>query len=55
MYTIEFQKRGFPHCHTLLWVNSSFKIWNAEDVDTYITAELPDSVAEPALYRTVTA
>ncbi|KAL7608940.1 hypothetical protein Lser_V15G10580 [Lactuca serriola] len=55
LYTIEFQKRGLPHCHTLLWVNSSSKIRHAEDVDRYITAELPDPVAEPALYRTITA
>lgn len=54
LYTIEFQKRGLPHCHTLLWVTSPFKIRDAEDVDKYITAELPDFASEPALYRTVT-
>lgn len=51
LYTKEFQKKGLPHCHMLLWVNSSSKIWNAEDVNTYITAEFPDPVTEPALYK----
>ncbi|KAI3524380.1 hypothetical protein L1887_03034 [Cichorium endivia] len=42
LYTIEFQKRGLPHCHTLLWVSSPSKVVNPADVDRYITAELPD-------------
>nr|KAJ0193121.1 hypothetical protein LSAT_V11C800395800 [Lactuca sativa] len=54
LYTIEFQKRGLPHCHTLLWVKSSDRIKNVADVDTYITAELPDPITEPDLYETIT-
>nr|GEU59556.1 DNA helicase [Tanacetum cinerariifolium] len=42
LYIVEFQKRGLPHCHTLLWVDSDSKIKRAEDVDQYISAELPD-------------
>ncbi|KAF5818603.1 putative helitron helicase-like domain-containing protein [Helianthus annuus] len=54
LYTIEFQKRGLPHCHTLLWVSSASSVQSAEQVDQYITAELPDPVANPTLYRIVT-
>ncbi|CAI9303567.1 unnamed protein product [Lactuca saligna] len=54
LYTIEFQKRGLPHCHTLLWVTSPFRVQEGADIDKYITAELPDPILEPALYRTVT-
>ncbi|XP_023734499.3 uncharacterized protein LOC111882374 [Lactuca sativa] len=54
LYTIEFQKRGLPHCHTLLWVPSPFRIQEGADIDKYITVELPDPTLEPALYRTVT-
>ncbi|XP_023765320.1 uncharacterized protein LOC111913842 [Lactuca sativa] len=54
LYTIEFQKKGLPHCHTLLWVTSPFRIQEGADIDKYITAELPDPTLEPALYRTVT-
>ncbi|GJT86156.1 DNA helicase [Tanacetum coccineum] len=26
LYTVEFQKRGLPHCHTLLWIDESVRI-----------------------------
>ncbi|KAJ0714259.1 putative helitron helicase-like domain-containing protein [Helianthus annuus] len=54
LYTIEFQKRGLPHCHTLVWVTETNKIQDASDVDNYITAEFPDPNSEPALYQTIT-
>ncbi|GJW11330.1 DNA helicase [Tanacetum coccineum] len=54
LYTIEFQKRGLPHCHTLLWVDSSNKIKDATQIDDYISAELPDPVEDPIAYKVVT-
>ncbi|KAI3783003.1 hypothetical protein L2E82_13065 [Cichorium intybus] len=54
LYTIEFQKRGLPHCHTLLWVSSSSRIRNPVDVDRYISVELPNPTTDPLLYRTIT-
>nr|XP_043638232.1 uncharacterized protein LOC122609239 [Erigeron canadensis] len=54
VYTIEFQKRGLPHCHILLWVSSDHTIQEATSLDNYISAELPDKVADPILYRIVT-
>ncbi|GKA23608.1 DNA helicase [Tanacetum coccineum] len=53
LYTIEFQKRGLPHCHTLLWVDSSSKIQDASQIDDYISAELPDPVEDPEGYKIV--
>ncbi|GKC65141.1 DNA helicase, partial [Tanacetum coccineum] len=53
LYTIEFQKRGLPHCHTLLWVDSSSKIRDAAQIDEYISVELPDPVEDPKGYRVV--
>lgn len=53
LYTIEFQKRGLPHCHTLLWIDSKDKIQTAEEVDSYISAELPDKAADPEAYKVV--
>nr|XP_043611898.1 uncharacterized protein LOC122583571 [Erigeron canadensis] len=53
LYTIEFQNRGFPHCHTLLWVTPNTKIQAGEDVDQYITAELPDPKLDPHGYKVV--
>ncbi|GJR22636.1 DNA helicase [Tanacetum coccineum] len=48
-----FQKRGLPHCHTLLWVDSSSKIRDAAQIDKYISAELPDPVEDPKGYKVV--
>nr|GEY57131.1 DNA helicase [Tanacetum cinerariifolium] len=53
LYTIEFQKRGLPHCHTLLWVSSKNKITNASQIDEYISAELPDLVKDHRDYKVV--
>nr|GEW70121.1 DNA helicase [Tanacetum cinerariifolium] len=53
LYTIEFQKRGLPHCHTLLWVDDKDQIQRAENIDQYISAELPDPEDDPQGYRVV--
>ena len=38
--TIEFQKRGLPHCHFLFIMSNSHTTW--EDIDKVVFAELPD-------------
>ncbi|GJS92599.1 hypothetical protein Tco_0799567 [Tanacetum coccineum] len=53
LYTIEFQKQGLPHCHTLLWVDNKDKIQHAPDIDRYISAELPDPITDPEGYRVI--
>ncbi|XP_048503649.1 uncharacterized protein LOC104906819 [Beta vulgaris subsp. vulgaris] len=42
IYTIEFQKRGLPHAHILLFLDSEDKPSTPEDIDKIISAELPD-------------
>jgi hypothetical protein len=42
MYTIEFQKRGLPHAHILLWLDSRDKLHSLDSIDSVICAELPD-------------
>ncbi|KAL3640531.1 hypothetical protein CASFOL_015499 [Castilleja foliolosa] len=54
LYTIEFQKRGLPHCHTLIWVTPAYRVSDAVDVDKYISAEIPDPSIEPVLHKIVT-
>ncbi|KAL3614258.1 hypothetical protein CASFOL_042332 [Castilleja foliolosa] len=54
LYTIEFQKRGLPHCHTLIWVSPPYKVREAADVDKYISAEIHDPSVDPELYKIVT-
>nr|GFA36362.1 DNA helicase [Tanacetum cinerariifolium] len=37
LYTVEFQKEGLSHCHTLLWINESVRVRRDEDIDNYGT------------------
>lgn len=53
VYTIEFQKRGLPHMHALIWLRDEDKIRTPEDVDSCIRATWPDPVTEPMLFETV--
>ncbi|XP_072080936.1 uncharacterized protein [Arachis hypogaea] len=54
MYTIEFQKRGLPHAHMLLWLNRESNLQSVEIVDEFICAELPNLQKFPSLYNVVT-
>ncbi|XP_071738788.1 uncharacterized protein [Rutidosis leptorrhynchoides] len=55
LYTIEFQKRGLPHCHTLVWLHSSSSSPISERIDDYISAELPDPRTDLAGYALISA
>ncbi|GLT30342.1 hypothetical protein SLA2020_051460 [Shorea laevis] len=53
VYTVEFQKRGLPHVHILLWVDQPNKPRTSEDVDKRISVEIPDKETNPELYELV--
>ena len=54
VFTIEFQKQGVPHIHLLIFLKQQFKICNAKHVNSIVSAQIPDPVAYPLLYATVT-
>ncbi|XP_014670443.1 PREDICTED: uncharacterized protein LOC106811370 [Priapulus caudatus] len=53
IYVIEFQKRGLPHCHLLLILAEGSKLKEPADIDSVISAEIPDQQSEPHLYNIV--
>ena len=53
LYTVEFQKRGLPHCHLLLWLKEGSRIRRNEDIDRYVSAELPDPVTNSEAHRVI--
>src|SRR5882757_5412428 len=54
VHTIEFQKRGLPHMHLLIFLDQADKIHDAAHVDTIVSAQIPDPLLHPLLYHTVT-
>ncbi|KAF1866293.1 hypothetical protein Lal_00024297 [Lupinus albus] len=53
MYTIEFQKRGLPHAHLLIFLHPSYKYPTPNDIDRIICAEIPNQSDNPKLHNLV--
>ncbi|XP_062000159.1 uncharacterized protein LOC133717461 [Rosa rugosa] len=53
VHTIEFQKRGLPHAHMLFWLKKNYKCYTAVDIDSIISAELPDKTVNSELFEIV--
>lgn len=52
--SVEYQKRGLPHLHLLLWVAREHKPDTVETLDLCVHAELPDQNTQPKLFQLVT-
>ncbi|KAH1189724.1 hypothetical protein GmHk_20G057444 [Glycine max] len=50
MHTIEFQKRGLPHVHLLLFLHPDNKYPSLDDIDHIISVEIPSHENDPELY-----
>lgn len=50
MYSIEWQKRGLPHVHILLWLKEKLR---PSQIDDIISAEIPDANIDKKLHDTV--
>jgi hypothetical protein len=53
LYTVEFQKRGLPHIHCLVWLDAASSEFNASTIDKFICAEIPDIDIDPLGYALV--
>ncbi|KAH1127014.1 hypothetical protein GYH30_015842 [Glycine max] len=53
MYTVEFQKRGLPHVHLLLFLHANNKYPSPNDIDHIISTEIPSQKDDPELYKLV--
>ncbi|GBN68518.1 hypothetical protein AVEN_155439-1, partial [Araneus ventricosus] len=54
IYVIEFQKRGLPHAHILLTLDSGSKIRTKDGIDKFVSVELPDPCTDLRLFQIVT-
>ncbi|XP_074313810.1 uncharacterized protein LOC141649005 [Silene latifolia] len=53
VYVVEFQKRGLPHAHFLIILDSDSKIRTPDQYDEFVSAKLPDAVENPHLFSAV--
>nr|GEU66377.1 helicase [Tanacetum cinerariifolium] len=54
VYVIEFQKRGLPYAHLLLWLEADCKCKTTAQKDHIIPVELPSLTDDPERYKVVT-
>lgn len=50
---VEYQKRGLPHCHILLYLHPEHKPKSVADFDLFSSAELPNKDSNPKLHELV--
>ncbi|CAN1777376.1 ATP-dependent DNA helicase PIF1 [Linum perenne] len=50
---VEFQKRGLPHAHMLLFLAPEDKLYGTSQIDSVISAEIPDPLIDPLCYEAV--
>ncbi|XP_074356515.1 uncharacterized protein LOC141696245 [Apium graveolens] len=53
MYVVEFQKRGLPHVHMLIWLDADSKKNLKQNVDNFVSAEIPDPLLDLVGYAAV--
>ncbi|KAJ4797574.1 hypothetical protein LUZ62_048820 [Rhynchospora pubera] len=53
IHSVEFQKRGLPHVHIILWLANRADLADGASIDQVISAELPDPAHDPDAYDVV--
>ncbi len=52
-YKLEYQKRGLPHVHLLLFLHENHSYLDSTTINKIILAEFPDIYVEPELYEVI--
>lgn len=52
MYSVEWQKRGLPHAHILIWLKDKIR---PEEIDQILSAEILDPSIDRELFNIVTS
>jgi len=50
LHTVEFQKRGLPHAHIIIWTSADTSNPTPAMIDKHISAEIPDPKLDPLGY-----
>ena len=50
LHTVEFQKRGLPHAHIIIWNSADTSNPTPAMIDKHISAEIPDPKLDPLGY-----
>jgi len=53
LHTVEFQKRGLPHAHIILWISADTVNPTPTLIDSFVTTEIPDPAIDPLAYALV--
>ena len=53
LYVMEFQKRGLPHIHVLVWLKEQTRDVSGSTIDRSVSAEIPDVHVDPLGYALV--
>jgi PIF1-like helicase/Helitron helicase-like domain at N-terminus len=53
VWTTEFQKRGLPHVHLIIFLHPDSKLSTPEEIDSLLSAEFPDEDEDPELLELV--
>ena len=53
VWTTEFQKRGLPHVHMIIFLHPNAKMRSPEEIDSLLSAEFPDPDEQPELFELV--
>lgn len=53
MYVVEYQKRGLPHVHELIWLTTAARKNLKDNIDKFICAEIPDENVDTVAFAAV--